>query len=176
MKKLLFSLIVFSALLVIGCHEDSITDPASTESVNKDQNSNPYQHGFILLEGVLNDPHPVGNSFYVIDGQIEYEHRVISNNYVSLHLVTNANFQYLCTVCSPPNSEELVGLISNDSEDYFLISRSFRILEKTFTIQGREDGMILKCRFLVTTGGIELSAMWLALPANNVVSADQTNN
>lgn len=175
MKKLLFSFVFFSILFVIGCQENSITDPIANESVNKDQNPGPYQHGFISLEGMLNDPYPVGNSFYVISGQIEFEHRVVSQNYVSLHLLTNVELKYLCTVCSPSGTDPLAGFISDDSEDYLLITGSSIILEKSFTIQEREDGMILKCRFLVTTGGIELDAMWLALQDDDLVT-NQTDN
>lgn len=176
MKILYLLILVFSILILIGCQENSITDPLTTEAVNKNQIPGPYQHGFISLKGMLNDPYPIGNSFYVINGQIEYEHRLVSQNHVSLHLLTNANLQYLCTVCSPPNSEELVGFISNDSKDYLLINESFIILEKTFIIQGRKDGMVLKCRFRVSTSTLELNAMWLALPDKDVVAADQTSN
>ena len=172
MKNLFISLVAVSVLLVIGCQENSITDPVSNKSVNKDQSPDPYQHGFITLEGALSDPYPIGNSFYIISGQIEFEHRLVSQNYVSLHLLTNANLQYLCTVCSPSEDDVHGEFISTDSEDYLFIAGSFTVLEKSFTIQGREDGMNLKCRFLVTSGGIELNAMWLALPDNNVVATD----
>ena len=172
MKNLFISLVAVSVLLVIGCQENSITDPVSNKSVNKDQSPGPYQHGFITLEGALSDPYPIGNSFYIISGQIEFEHRLVSPNYVSLHLLTNASLQYLCTVCSPSEDDVCGEFISTDSEDYLFIAGSFTMLEKSFTIQGREDGMNLKCRFLVTSGGIELNAMWLALPDNNVVATD----
>jgi len=174
MKNLLLTLAVFLVLSIIGCQENSINDPVSTESINKDQNPGPYQHGFISLEGMLSDPYPIGNSFYVINGQIEYEHRVVSQNHISLHLLTNAELQNICTVCSPPENDVHSVFISNDSEDYLLITGSFTVLERSFTIQGREDGMVLKCRFLVTNGGIELSAMWLSLLDD--LTINQTNN
>jgi hypothetical protein len=174
MKNLFISLAA-AILFITGCQENSITDQPTNDSLNKDQSPAPYQHGFISLEAMLEDPYPVMNSFYIISGEIEYEHRVVSQNYISLHLLTNADLKYLCTVCSPSETDPLAGFISNDSEDYLLITNSFTILEKSFTIQGREDGMVLKCRFLVTTGGIELSSMWLALRADDLVT-NQTNN
>ena len=174
MKNFFISLAA-AVFFVMGCQENSITDQLINESLNKDQSPAPYQHGFILLEGMLDDPYPVMNSFYIISGEIEYEHRLVSQNYISLHLLTNAVLQYICTVC-PPSEDDVQGVfISNDSEDYLLITSSFTILEKSFTIQGGEDGMVLKCRFLVTTGGIELSAMWLALQDDDIVT-NQTNN
>lgn len=183
MKQLLFSLVFFSVLLVIGCQENSITDPVSTESINKDQNPGPYLHDFISLAQMLSDPHPIGNSYYIISGQIEYELRMIyvdpmlptAMRYASLNLKTTAEFRYLCTVCSPPGTEQIVGFISDVSEEFVpLGGNCVSLLEKTFVIQGREDGMVLKCRFLVTTGGVELSAMWLSLPDD--VTINQTNN
>ncbi len=173
-KVTFFSRLFSLVLLLIGCQENSITDPASTEQVNKDQNPGPYQHGFISLERMLSDPYPVMNSFYIINGQIEYEHRVVSQNYVSLHLVDQCRAsKFMHSMFSIRKRYTLVAFISNDSEDYLLITGSFTVLEKSFTIQGREDGMVLKCRFLVTTGGIELSAMWLVLPDKDVVAANQ---
>lgn len=176
MKILYLLILFFSILLLIGCQDNSITAPLTTEAVNKNHIPGPYQHGFISLEGMLSDPYPIGNSFYVINGQIEYEHRLVSQNHVSLNLVTNADFQYICTVCSPSQDDVHSAFISNDSEDYLLINEEFIILEKTFIIQGREDGMVLKCRFRVSTSTMELNAMWLALPDQDVVAADKTSN
>ncbi len=176
MKILYLLILVFSILLLTGCQDNSITDPLTTEAVNKNKIPGPYQHGFIPLERMLNDPYPIGNSFYVITGQIEYEHSLVSQNHVSLRLLTNANLQYLCTVCSPSQDDVHSAFISNDSEDYLLINEEYIILEKTFIIQSRKDGMVLKCRFRVSTSTMELNAMWLALPDQDVVAADQTSN
>jgi len=185
MKNLFLPILVSSILLLIGCQENSITDPVSTESINKDQNPGTYLHDFISLEGALNDPHPIGNSFYIINGQIEYELRIVyvdpllptAGRYASLYLTTNAEFRYLCTVCSQPETDQLAEFISDVSEEFVPLGGSnVSLLEKSFTIQGREDGMTLKCRFLVTASGMGLSSMWLALPDNNVVAANQTNN
>ena len=178
MKKLIFSLVVFSVLLLTGCQENSITDPAQFDPKGGIQKtSNPLiNSGILTLAGMLQDPYPVMNSFYIINGQIEYKHKQVSQNYVSLQLLINANFQYLCTVCSPSETDELVGFISDDSEEYLLLSGNSAILEKSFTIQGRDDRLILKCRFIVTNARIELNAMWLKLPDINDITSNQTNN
>ena len=75
MKNLFVSLVAASVLFVIGCQENSITDPLANEPVNKVQSDipDPYISGIIPLQGVLSDPHHIGNSFYRISGQIEYE-------------------------------------------------------------------------------------------------------
>lgn len=187
MKNLIISLAVASVLFVIGCQENSITDPIADKYSNKVQAETPdtYIKGTILLEGVLSDPYLVGNSFYRINGEIEFEQRFVnaepnnrfSKRYAALYFTTNASLRYFCTVCSPAEEDKIAGFISEVSEDYVPLGGNYvSLLEKTFSIQGREDGMVFKCRFLVTASGMELSAMWLALPDNNVVAADQTNN
>jgi len=175
MKNLFVSLVTVLVLFVIGCQENSVTDPIANESSNKIQAESPdiYFHGVIPLDGVLNDPYPVGNSFYRISGQIEYDFRILymdpippaPQRYASLYFETNADLRYFCTVCSPSELDELSGFIAEVSEDFVPLGGNFAsLLEKTFAIQGREDGMVLKVRFAVTNDRIELNAMWLALP------------
>jgi hypothetical protein len=175
MKNLIISLAAACVLFVIGCQENSITDPVANESSDKLYAETPdtYLRGIILLDGVLSDPYPVGNSFYRINGEIEFEQRFVnvesnstfSKRYASLYFTTNANLSYFCTVCSPPEDDELAGTISEVSEDYVPLGGNYvSLLEKTFKINGRSDNMVLKVRFLVSNSGVELGSMWLALP------------
>lgn len=183
MKNLFISLALVTALAFIGCNENSVTDPVSTDLVNKNLsvNDDTFRHGVIPLDRVLADPYPIGNSFYRMTGQIEFDHRTFyadpvlpaPQQYVSISLTTNAEFLYFCTVCQPSVNDNLAGFISEVSEEFVPISgNNVSLLEKTFTIQGRNDGMLLKTRFLVSTEGFELSAVWLALPNANVVATD----
>lgn len=181
MKNLFVSLVAGSVLFVIGCQENSVTDPIPEQPVEKVQPVDTYFHGTIRLESVLRDPYPIMNSHYIISGQIDYNFRVIQTDpmppspqrYLSLHFETNADLQYFCTVCSPSPEDELDGFIADISEDYVPLGGNFvSLLEKTFSIQGREDGMVLKARFLVTYHRIELGAMWLALPNVNSIATD----
>jgi len=178
MKKLFLTIVTFSVLFVIGCQENSITDPITVEPTNKVQ-PNPSHQGTITLESMLTDPYPVMNSFYIVNGSIEYEHTLVyldpippaPQYYISLHLSISANLTYLCTVCSTPNEETLAGSISIDTNDKVYVSEEgIYLIEKSFPIQGREDGMVLVCRFLVTTDGVGLNEMWLELPETNLVN------
>jgi len=193
-KKIFNSLVLFcigclvaaAVFFFVGCQENSITDPIATEAVDKDQagTGDTYFHGIILLEGALNDPYPVGNSFYRISGQIEYKQKsvhespmlIITQRYASLHFSINAELQYVCTVCTPSEEYSIADFISAESEDLVaLAGSSVSLLEKTYTIRGRDDGMTLKVRFLVTANGTELGAMWLALPSQILEAADIIN-
>jgi len=169
MKNLLLTLAVLFGLLLIGCQENSITDPIQDTELQKDDSPN-VSRGTIVLEGVLNDPYPVMNSFYIINGAIQYEHSYqltepIPPQYmITVDLSVSANFTYLCTVCEPQTDNVSVGSISASTFDSFYVSKEgIYLLEKTFPIQGRNDGMVLKCSFLVTTDGIGLNTMWLEL-------------
>ncbi len=175
MKKLLLTIVTFSVLFVIGCQENSITDPITVEPTNKVQ-PNPSHQGTITLERMLTDPYPVMNSYFIINGEIEYEYTKVYLDpippapqfYISLQLSVSADLTYFCTVCSPPNEETLAGFISNDTnDDVYVSEEGIYLLEKSFPIQGREDGMVLVCRFLLTTDGVGLNEMWLVLPEGN---------
>jgi hypothetical protein len=183
MKTLLLTLTTLSLAFFIGCRENSITDPGVNESVNKDQAVTPDKNfqGTIPLEGLLDDPHPVINSFYRITGQIEYSFRIYyadpippaPQQYLSVRFETNADLQYVCTIYPPSFEDQLTGFIAEVSEDFIPLSGSHSLqIEKTYTIQGRKDGMVLKVRLLVTNNKIELNAMWLALPNANSAATE----
>ena len=171
MKNLLLTLAVLFGLLLIGCQENSITDPIQNLDLQKSDDPS-VTTGTIALEGMLQDPHQVMNSYYIINGEIQYEHTLqyldpIPPNpqyLVSLNLSATANFTYLCTVCTPQFDEVSAGTVSDETSDNFYVSEEgIYLLEKTFPIEGRDDGMVLVCRFMVTTDGVGLNEMWLQL-------------
>ena len=187
MKNLFVSLVTVFVLFVIGCQENSITDPIANEFANKVQAATPdkYFSGIIPLKAVLSDPYPVGNSFYRISGQIEYDFKILyldpippaPQRSASIYFEVNADLQYFCTLDPFPVEDNLSGFIADVSEDLVPLGGNFvPLLEKTFTIQGREDGMVLKARFAVANDRIELNAMWLALPNANLVATDINHN
>jgi len=184
MKKLFLSIITFSILFVIGCQENSITDPITIEPTNKVQ-PDPSHQGTITLERMLRDPYPVMNSFFIINGEIEYKHRLevintvppVQQYSVSLRLSISAGLTYLCTVCGENNEETQVGYISGQSNDTItLIENDRYILEKSYLIQGREDGMVLIIKFLVTIKDMRLDEIFLVLPEDESLGETEFNN
>jgi len=82
-----------------------------------------------------------------------------------------AGLTYLCTTCQPLSDDGPVGTVSIQSYDEIFLPYEGNVLfTKSFSIQGRSDGMKLNLRFLVTESGIELNAMWLALQGDDVVA------
>src|SRR5690606_22680921 len=111
-----------------------------------------------------------------INGEIQYQHVLqfldpIPPNpqyVVSLDLSGSANFTYLCTVCTPQSDDELVGAISVETHDKVYVPETGNYnLVRSYEILGRNDGMVLKCSFHVTSEGIGLNTMWLELSDGN---------
>lgn len=171
MKNLLLTLAVLFGLLLIGCQDNSITDPIHDTELQKDDEPN-VNRGIITLEGMLNNPYPVMNSFYKIVGEVEYLQTLQlidpippNSQYMAfIELSISADLIELCTECSPPVTDPLSGYIETElTEEILIYSGDAYLLQKSFTVGGRQDGMVLRVEFLVTTEGIELNDMWLEL-------------
>lgn len=167
MKDLLLTLVAFSVLLLIGCQENSITDPIQNTELQKTDDP-AVTTGTISLEGLLVLPGGF-QTYFSIEGQINYIHELVlldpappaPQYYIDLNLTMKASL----------NDGVNTFRILSQSEDYIYVSEDgIYLLEETFTVIGRNDGLVLVCRFLVTTDGIGLNAMWLEL------SDDPTTN
>ncbi len=182
MKKLLFSLVVFSALLIIGCQENSIVAPVDTGNVNKDTES-PLS-GTITLQGNLDNPYPVFNSYFIIDGEINY--RITFNDLdpippnlqqtMTLQLDVYAELTDYCTVCMPQINQTIAGVISTQTSDVLNgSSPGVYNFTRSFQIQKNEGGMVLVCSFQVTSESVTLEAMWLEQIDHQVASGKSLN-
>lgn len=163
MKKLLSSLIVFSVLFVLGCQENSITDPVSTRSINKNQTTGEtFTSGVIPLEGLLMIRGGF-QSYYTIKGQINYTHELVlldpmppaPQYYVDLNLSVMANLT--------DESHNTFRISSTSEDNIYVLENGRYFLVKSFPVIGRNDGLTLVCSFIVTTGGIGLYSTRLAL-------------
>ena len=164
MKNLFLTIVVSSVLLLIGCQENSIVEPIQDAGLQKDDNPL-SQIGIFELEGNLEVPGS-SQSYYVVEGQINYTHELVildpqppaPQYYVSLGLNVNAELR------DPFSPEDPTWTITGNTEDMIYVSEEgMYVLEKSFPVQGREDGLILVCRFLVTTDGVGFSGMWLSV-------------
>jgi hypothetical protein len=164
MKNLLLTLAALFGLLLIGCQENSITDPIQNTGLQKTDDPT-VTSGTMALEGTLEIPNQP-NSYLSINGQADYIHELFlvdpippaPQYYVNLSLNVYAELFELFSPSDP------IWTISNQTDDIFYVSEEgIYMLEKTFEIIGRNDEMVLKCRFMVTTDGIGLNAMWLEL-------------
>ena len=77
MKKFFLTTVVFSVLVIIGCQENSITDPISTESITKSQTTvSNITTGLIPLEGLLVLPGWF-QTYFTIEWQINYSQELV---------------------------------------------------------------------------------------------------
>jgi hypothetical protein len=171
MKNLLLTLVSFSVLLLTGCQENSIIDPIVEPGTQKSDDP-AVTTGTIVLERMLRDPQPVMNSYYIVNGQIQYQHILYfldpvppnPQYLVTLNLSVSANLTYLYTFHNPQSDDDTGGIISAETNDNIYIPENgSSVLIKTFEVLGRNDRMVLKCSFLVTINSIRLTAMWLEL-------------
>lgn len=169
MKKLFLTLVAFSALTIIGCGENSITDPLESNVTSEVQKSDDPQvnQGTIRLESMLVDPSVPFTTYLQIRGGIEYVHELVivdpippaSQSYVQLHLSINAELN------DPYSPEDPIWHVTGNSTDIIDVSEEqiYR-LDKSFALQDRSDGLTLVCRFIVTSDYVLLDEMWLAIP------------
>lgn len=172
MKTIIFSFIFLLTLLLIGCQENSITDPNQV-SAKKSNIPDHIVTGTIPLDGNLRTPFHEINSFISIDGTIDYQLKFSYNNSllatsqssVSLQLAVNADLTNYCTVCTPPEtragsvSTRVIKFINRDK-------RETRSVIGTYQIKDRRDGLVLKVNLLVSADEVRLGSMWLEKGGN----------
>lgn len=170
MKKLFLSIVVFSFLLVVGCQENSITSPVLPNSVQKFQDpQGAITRGTIRLDGILRVPGEL-NSYYSISGNITYTDQLIEvpnvpplpQTNVEVTLSVDANL----ADTAPPHETWNISATSKD-ELHNMVNGE-KMLEKSFSIEGRNDGLVLVCRFHVTANSVELDSRWLSFSSNRI--------
>ncbi len=184
MKKLFLTLVAISVLFVIGCQENAITDPLSTDSpgiqavTNETADKNLLQDhqdvpDIIRFENVLESPYPSndpGESF-IVAGTIQVDHKVWQLDPIP------PNPQYRVTVglsmdaemnCTEGN-ERNRWFIKCDTENTIYFSGAEAVtLTKYYTVAGRSDRMQLVVDYEVSIDGVSLQSMKLRLPKYQV--------
>lgn len=162
MKKLLYSLVVFSVLLLIGCQENSITDPvsndtnlnlATTEQSFLDKDIISSYPGVIKLEGTLFDPSHYFNSVN-ISGVVRYSldkvklDRIPEDIPIKVRLYVNAELNGgVFQKVNNGTSQDLVWFVNGTSEDFVYTSasnESVYYLEKSFRVKNNPLNLVLK--------------------------------
>jgi hypothetical protein len=157
MKQLLFSLVIFSVLLAIGCEENLVNEPADALLKQKD---NLPSARTIILNYELQDP---SYGYSRLSGRVSYVHKIINRamnpvglNEISLHIEMNSEL------------DDLLGMVHLEwtaqgrSDDIVYVSEEGILLfEKSYQISNRND-VVLLVQYLVTTNGVGISSVSLA--------------
>jgi hypothetical protein len=152
MKKLLFSLVVFSVLFVLGCEENLINEPADALLKQKD---NLASGRTIILNYELQDP---SYGYSRLSGSVSYVHQIINRAMnpmglyeISLHIEMNSELYDLLGMM------HLEWQIHGRSDDIVYVSEDgILLIEKTYQITNRSD-VVLIVQYLVTTNGVGIS-------------------
>jgi len=184
MKNLFLFFVAVSVLFVIGCQENSITDPLSTESpgiqgvtnetVDKDIPRDFTDHpNIIKFQKKLQPPFATFyNHTFEVGGAITFEHNVDYLNppgplyRVTVNLSINAELK-----------EEWLGgsahwAITGETKDVIYLSGNHSIIRvKYFMLKGRRDGMELACRFGIDKDGVALIDLWLTSPEGHSINS-----
>jgi len=166
MKKALIAFVIFSALFLIGCDENSITDPVSSQSVNKlvKRDSNVIR-GTIPLDRILVLTGLFTN-YYHLSGSINYKEELFNSkpnlaelNYdVELGILVDAT---LTNNTSTGNDANTWVIYSESQSKFYVSPEGVYILEKSYPVRGTTESLSLICKFSATTDGIALDSIKL---------------
>ena len=174
MKKVLFSLFIFSVLLLVGCQENSMTNPVSSESLNKtDLTHGTTSQSTITLDQKLANPGIEGNTDFIVNGKIDYTESIFPQNVTPLvstlapgiDVMTNISVDAILKSVSLSNVGQNGWKILSDSRDQVFVSANgSSVLVKSFPVPGRTDRLKLVFTFTVTVNGIRLDSVILDSP------------
>jgi len=178
MKKLFLTLVAISVLFVIGCQENTITDPLSTNSpvIQSVTNGTAVKSitqdvpAIIRFENVLESPYPSsdpGGECFLVAGTIEVDHKVWQLDPIP----PNPQYRVVVKLCvdaemnCTTEHERNRWFIECDTENtiYFSGDEAFT-LTKYYTVKGRSDRMQLVVDYEVSIDGVALKGMELRLP------------
>lgn len=157
MKKLLLTIVIFSVLLIIGCQENSITEPV----VKLEKAGNTITQDTLQLNFIIEDPL---TGSIELRGEVLYTHELFNTN-------DRFDNQFLVSVSIEFDSEliDKLGMMHPDwnskgqSKDSIYVSEEgIYILEKTYGITNRVD-VVLIVQYLVSTEGVGVPNVWLEL-------------
>ena len=184
MKKLFLSFVIFSVLFVIGCRENTITDPLSTESpetlgVTNETADKNLLHDYKDYPDVIRFQRVVSlrnvpNTYFIVSGTIEVDfktHNLSVDPINGTHRIT-VGLSMDAEMKEMEYGSDIWSIKKNTTNTVYLAEGETTSLTKYYKIKGRDDGMLLACEFEVTWGGVALQGMWITFPkvnsANNV--------
>jgi len=178
MKKILLTLVALSVLFVIGCQENAITDPLSTNSpgIQGVTNGTAVKNitpGIIRFENELLSPYPSsypGGECFLVTGTIGADHKVWQLDPIP----PNPQYCVVVKLCVDAEMNCARGhrgqernrwFIECDTENTIYFSGAEAItLTKYYTVAGRSDMMQLVVDYEVSIDGVALKGMELRLP------------
>jgi hypothetical protein len=156
MKKLLLTAVVFSVLFIIGCQENSITDPVGT----LEKRSNTDTREIIQMNFMIDDP--LAGKVELV-GEVYYTHELANSDHRSSQFLVSVSLELNVQLFDMLGGTHPEWSSSGKSEDSMYISEEgIYILQKAYSITNRND-VVLIVQYLVTTEGVGIPNCWLEI-------------
>ncbi len=156
MKKLFLITLAFFVLFVMGCQENSITEPVGTLEKTGISVSREIIHINFFLEDPL-----AGRSELV--GDVYYTHELLNSDQHSNLFLVSVTLELNAQMNDMLGMMHLDWSSSGKSEDSMYISEEgIYILQKAYSITNRDD-VVLVVQYLVTTEGVGVPNCWLEI-------------
>ena len=154
MKTFFVTLIAFSLVLIIGCQENMVNEPADVLLKHDD---NLVKANKLKLNYELSDPL---YGYSKVSGTVSYVHQIINRAMnpvglyeISLHIEMNSELDDLLGMM------HLEWIVRGRSDDIVYVSEEgILLVEKTYWITNRND-VVLLVKYLVTTNGVGISSV-----------------
>ena len=170
MKKILFPLAIsFLMLLLIGCQDKSMTNPVSSQPLNKTEiNNGNIIRGTIPLNYKLIDPFRRDFEYKLI-GDINYTEEPVKPNPTGTYLeqddkLNESVVANLMTIGSIDSNVKTYKISSMSDDVVKFTQDNVDVLVKYYPVIGMPDRMDLVCTFDVSRKGEELTKVMLESP------------
>ena len=156
MKKIFLTTVVLSVLFIVGCQENSITEPVGTIEKTGDR----VNRELIQMNFMIDDP-LIGKVELV--GEVYFTHELANSNQLSSQFLVSVSIELYAELNDMLGRMHMDWSSSGKSEDSMYISEEgIYILQKAYSITNRND-VVLVVQYLVTTEGVGIPNCWLAL-------------
>jgi len=156
MKKFSLIIVVFSVLLLLGCQENSVTDPVSTlEKPGRLVTMETIQLHFVIEDPIGGSSEFVGEVNYTLE-LVKNSQQINTQSLVSVGIEMNSTLADRLGRTHPEWSSS-----GRSKESFYVSEEGIYIFEKTYNITNRED-VVLVVQYLATTEGIGVPNVWLA--------------
>lgn len=163
MKRLISSIVFLSTLfLLLSCQDNSITNPVSTLSVNKNAiTNNSNSQNIITLYQKIKNPDRINDSF-LLEGEIRYSETLLDQNTGS----NNSPFDAMLNISikgtfkdESPDYDKIIDLsVTSKSERLITLNPDGKIeFVESYPVTGSTDDMQLICNFELNGNVLQLT-------------------
>jgi hypothetical protein len=169
MKKIFLGTFILSLFLLLSCKDNTMNNPVSPDQISPVQKSTDnIKSGVITLDRVLTVPGLTETS-YQLNGTIDYSVDDFPAGLSTSTQKPDIGLQLSIDgkLYNPDDLKTDVWDVKGTSDEELHVSpEGILLLNKSYLVSGRKDGLELVCRFIVTTDGVGLNSVELSYADN----------